>query len=347
MAHNLFAHETRDTTKNFSLTAFPLVYYLPESSFGFGGASIATFRFKGELPESRPSSFQLGATYTLKKQILLFMPFELYKNNEMYRLVGELGYFKYFYNFYGIGSDSKLSDLENYDVKFPRVRATFLTKIQGSFSIGATYQLDHMRITKIENGGILDIEQPVGSNGGFLSNVGIQLLYDTRDNVFYPYKGSYAQFDILTSAKVLGSDFNYRKFILDTRKFFQTGEKSAIGFQFYTGAIFGDVPFFDLFFYGTPLIGRGIGDRRFMDKNIYAFQTEYRFPIYKRFGGVVFGTLNSISSKYLQFDDANLTPSIGAGIRINVNKKERNQVRIDVGYNREGINFYATASNAF
>lgn len=347
MSIKCLASTSQDSTKNFSLTAFPLVYYLPESSFGFGGAGIATFRFKGESIETRPSSFQFGATYTLKKQILLFLPFELYKMNEEYRLVGELGYFKYFYNFYGIGGQSSLDDLENYDVKFPRVRATFLKKIRGAVSVGLTYQFDKMNITKVEPGGILDNEQPTGHLGGVVSNVGAQILFDTRDNYFYPYKGSYIQLDLLSSSNLLGSDFNYQKIIFDARHFIQTGNQSAIGFHLYTGHISGDSPFFDMFYYGTPLIGRGIGDRRFMDNNIYAFQSEYRFPIYKRFGGVLFGTLNSVSSKYLNFDDASFTPSVGVGLRINVNKKERNQVRIDVGYNKEGINFYATASNAF
>ena len=76
------------------------------------------------------------------------------------------------------------------------------------------------------------------------------------------------------------------------------------------------------------------------------FKKKFRCVFPKVFG-VVFGTLNSVSNNFLQFSESNLIPTIGLGIRYNVNKKERNQVRIDVGYGREGFNFYATASNAF
>ena len=67
---------------NYSI--LPLVYYLPETSVGFGVGGIVTFRFRTEEPDSRPSQFQLGASYTLMDQFLLYFPYRLFWNKSKY-----------------------------------------------------------------------------------------------------------------------------------------------------------------------------------------------------------------------------------------------------------------------
>ncbi|WP_419211891.1 hypothetical protein ACNR9Q_14240 [Maribacter sp. X9] len=59
-----------DSTKNLKITAFPVVFYLPETGLGYGGLGLSTFRLPGEVKETRPSSIQLGITLTTKKQFL-------------------------------------------------------------------------------------------------------------------------------------------------------------------------------------------------------------------------------------------------------------------------------------
>ena len=193
----------------------------------------------------------------------------------------------------------------------------------------------------------MQTNQPTGVEGGIVSNIGIQTLYDTRDNIFTTTKGEFVKFDLLGSSSLLGSQFSYLKMSLDARYFIPTSTTTSLGLHFRTGAIIGKPPFFDLNYFGTPSIGRGVTDRRYMDNNIYSMQAEFRYPIYKRLTGVAFSTINAVSSKYLVFDQSKFIPTIGAGIRITVNKREKNQIRIDGAYSEEGLNFYLTASNAF
>ena len=118
-----------DSVKNLTLNKFPVAFLLPGTGFGFGALGIATYRFKGEARESRPSSSQLSVSYTTKNQILVFAPYELYWDDEKWRLVGELGFFKFSYNFFGVGIDSREEDLDVYDVNFPRFKFSALREI--------------------------------------------------------------------------------------------------------------------------------------------------------------------------------------------------------------------------
>lgn len=118
------------------LSAFPLAFFLPETGFGFGGLGIYTFRMPNEHYDSRPSLFQLGMSYTTRRQILFFAPYELYWSNQSYRAVGELGFYVFFYNFYGLGIDTDVGNLETYDVSYPRFRGTMYHEVKKNFSIG-------------------------------------------------------------------------------------------------------------------------------------------------------------------------------------------------------------------
>jgi len=94
-----------------SLSGFPVVFFLPETSLSFGAAGILVFN-AGKKKAWRKSQISLGFAYTLKNQILNFVPYELYfKQN--WKLNGEVGYYRYFFNYYGIGSDTQEENLES------------------------------------------------------------------------------------------------------------------------------------------------------------------------------------------------------------------------------------------
>lgn len=81
MGARLAKDPTRFRKKNLELSAFPVTFYTPETSFGFGGLGIATFWLKDEVRETRPSSTQLGISYTTKNQFLLYAPSEFYRDS--------------------------------------------------------------------------------------------------------------------------------------------------------------------------------------------------------------------------------------------------------------------------
>ena len=335
-----------DSTKNFRLAVLPVVFYLPETGLGYGALGLGTFRFKGEPKESRPSSLQVAVTLTSKKQFLLFAPFEFYDDAEKWRFVGELGYYKYFYNFFGTGVNSKLEDLEIYEVDFPRLRLSVLREVLPDISIGLAYEFDHFSKPIVEDGGILDSGVFIGENGGTISNLGLTAFYDSRDNIFFPTKGFFIQANYFSSLKALGSSFSYDKWALDSRYYQQIKGRHIVAANVFVANSSNDTPFLDLNYLGSKRT-RGFDNRRFQDNAELSLALEYRFPIYKRFEGVFFGSTGTVAPDLGSVLSSAYKNGAGAGIRFTINRKEGTRIRVDYGHTNEGGNFYFTIKEAF
>ncbi len=347
MIINAQKHEkVRDSTKNLKISAFPVVFYTPETELGFGGLGIATFRLKNEPVNTRPSSAQLGISYTTKNQLLIYAPFEFYKDEERWRVLGELGFYKYFYNFFGLGIDSNEEDEEVYEIDFPRLRLSVLRELKPDFSIGIGYEFDAFTNLKIQEDGILERSDAVGKKDGTVSNIGLVAFYDTRDNIFFPTKGVFLQGSFFASSKLLGSSFNYSKFQLDSRYYRKIGKKQVVATNLFLAGSSKNTPFYDLYYLGTKRT-RGWANRRFQDNAELSFAAEYRFPIKGRFGGAAFGSTGTVASDLGKTLSSKFKNAAGIGLRYVINKRDGVRIRVDYGLSNEGGNFYFTIKEAF
>ena len=338
----------KDSLKNFKLTAMPVLFYLPETGLGYGGLGIGTFRFKGEPLESYPSSVQLAVSYTSKNQLLIWAPYELYWDNEKWRFFGELGFYKYFYNFYGIGINAQEENFETYEVDFPRLRTSVLREVLPNFLIGAGYELDIYYNLSFNENGVLDNSSVEGKTGaGTISNLGLLAVYDTRDHIFQPSRGFFIQAGAFTSLDILGSSFSFSKFSLDARYYKRIkGEHILAGNMFVANTGEG-TPFFSLNYLGTNNRSRGFNDRRFLDNAELSFALEYRFPISGRFGGAAFGSTGTVAGDFSSLFSSRYRNAFGAGLRYTINKKDGIRIRVDYGLSQEGGNLYFTVREAF
>lgn len=333
--------------KDFDLTALPVLFYLPETGLGYGALGIATFKFNKEPELSRPSSAQLAISYTTKNQLLIFAPYELYWDNEKWRIVGELGFYKYFYNFYGVGINSLEENFDIYDVTFPRFRFSILKEVLPNISLGIGYELDIFSNLGITEGGILEASDVIGKDGGgTVSNIGIQAFYDSRDHIFYPTKGFFIQGGVFTAAEFLGSSFSYSKFSLDNRFYQKIKRQQVLATNFFIANNGEGTPFFDFNRLGSNRT-RGFNDRRYQDNAELSFATEYRFPIAGRFGGVVFASTGTVASTFSDLFTSKYRNAGGVGLRYIINKKDGIRIRVDYGYAAEGGNLYFTIREAF
>ncbi len=336
----------RDSVGNLKLTAFPIVYYLPETGLGYGALGVATFRFNKEEKDFRPSSLQLALSLTTKRQFLLFAPYELYWNRDKWRLVGELGYYKYIYNFYGAGINSLEANKETYDVTFPRLRVALLRELVPSFSTGISYELDNYMNLKFDEDGELAASAVEGKDGGTVSNIGITALFDTRDNIFHPTRGFFIQGSAHTSSGILGSSFDYRKIELDARYYQRLKGRHILAGNIFTAVSSSGTPFMSYYYIGSKRT-RGFNDRRFQDKAELTTVLEYRFPIAGRFGAAIFGATGTVAENFGNLFTSTFKTSYGGGLRYILNKKEGVRLRVDYGLSDEGGNLYFTINEAF
>lgn len=350
---SVIAQESTEDTllTSFSKSIFPVVFYLPETRLGFGVTGILAYdNYDDPLSElKRVSQFQPSVAYTLNNQILLFLPYELYFDKDRWKVNGEIGYYKYFYDFYGIGTNTSFSDRENYDVDYPRLITNVLRRLTPNVSLGLFYRFDDYKIKRLTEEGILENGNVIGSEGGKLSLLGLAVESDFRDDIFHPYRGSLARASYKVARSGYGSDYNYSKLELSYTQYFALKESHIMALDIRTGASFGDIPFYDLFYFGSPKISRGTLDRRYMDRNFFSFQHEYRFPIWQRFAGVAFHSISSVESNWnsLFNEDARYVYAYGLGLRYKLTQEQRVRLRVDFAVSESEFNFYFTIGEAF
>ncbi len=336
-----------DTTRKASLIPLPLVFFTPETNWGFGAAAVYSFNFKADSLGSRPSQLQLGFAYTLRDQILAYLPFQLFVRNDRYKFYGELGYYRYVYEFYGIGNENLLDEGELYSVNFPRVRLNALQQVKPNLFVGLRYWLDDYNVDELEVEGILASDDIRGSQGSFLSGAGVIANYDSRDRIFFPTKGHFAELVLFNNSAVFGSDFNFSKLILDASTFRQLPNKHILAANFYAELTSGDPPFNQLSLLGGSKRMRGYFEGRYRDKQYLAFQVEYRMPLFWRFGLTLFGGYGLVGADFSTLQTNNLLYSVGAGLRFELDRVRKVNIRFDAGYGKNSSGMYITVAEAF
>lgn len=333
----------KDTSKY--LIAYPVVFYFPETSLGFGGGGLYTFK-AGSSQTNQTSNLQLGIGYTLNKQLLLFFGFNIFTHNNRRVLNGEIGYYDYFYPFYGIGSTSNPIDKESYFVTFPRVKVKYLIGLDQHHRLGPSLHYDYYRITKIEAEGILDQGSIVGSSGGSVAGLGFAYQFDNRNIQFYPSQGSFIDASWHFYNQSFISDFTFSKLTASYSQYFTLRKALTLATNIYVNLTTGSPPFQELAQYGGPKYARGFVIGRFVDKHQGVVQAELRHPLFWRLSLHAFGSLGNV------FSDINQVTELpkwnaGVGLRFLLDKDDLLNLRVDYGFSNEGGELYLTIGEAF
>jgi hemolysin activation/secretion protein len=109
----------------------------------------------------------------------------------------------------------------------------------------------------------------------------------------------------------------------------------------------GNVPFRYLSALGGTDIMRGYYAGRYRDKNLIALQSEFRFPLFWRFGMVVFASIGEVSDKILVYRFKTVKYGIGTGLRFALKPHEKLNLRIDFGWGNQSFASYLTVTEAF
>lgn len=331
-----------------SLFPLPLVYYTPETGWAGGVALFAAFRMPGQSDLVRPSQAQLGFAYTQRRQVLFYLPYQIFWAREQNQIYGELGYYRYTYLFYGVGNNNPKSNEETYDVDFPRFRLNWLRAIRPHHYLGVRYWCDNYQINKIAPHKLLSTGQVVGSGGGVLSGAGLLYNFDNRDDVFYPSKGFWAEIEVFYNQKWMGSDFNFSRVSLDISKYLSVLPKTVLAFNAWVSASAGDVPFQQLAFIGGPKKMRGYFEGQLRDRCLWMLQTEWRRQLGKRWGLAAFVGTGAVAPKVSNIFEQKAHVAYGAGVRFRISKKEKVNLRFDFAGNESGDFLpYLTVKEAF
>ncbi len=324
----------------------PIFFYSPDTGLG-GGIAGLYYHYPYDILQHKPNQVTGSIIYTTKEQLELDLNLERYFKGSEYKLFLDLGYFRTPASFFGIGPDTPDDCKETYTQILYKISGSFLWEIYNCLYIGPAYEFSHYDIKEKETNGFLAYGNIIGSKGVTVSGGGIQLIWDKRDNAFYPLKGFYINLTPFFYHKIIGSDENFYKVDFDSRYFFQLVEKNVLAFNSIIKITKGSVPFQLLPKLGGATMMRGFLKGRYIDRNYIAFQGEYRFPLFWKLGGDLFGSLAQVAPEVDEFTTENLKAACGCGVRLTVDKSEHVNIRFDVAFNGSDFNFYFNMLEAF
>ena len=322
----------------------PILFYTPET--GFAGGAAALYMYRDSL-DRRASSITGDVIYTSKKQIIFEISGDQYFGGDKYRLLSDVLFQKYPNRYFGIGNNTSESDKEDYTAQTFALRGTFYRHILSSFNAGPMIRYETVSMKETDPAGRLVQGRITGSRGGTTAGIGLAANWDTRDNTFASYSGSFYQVTALFYGGAIGSDFTYNDLQFETRNFFEILPEQILAIQTAGEFIDGLPPFQNLAKFGGQNLLRGYFDGRYRDKNGIAIQAEYRVPVWWRFGVVGFVGAAQVSDKVSRFAANRFWVAGGVGLRFAWNPKERVNIRLDYGIGNNDSGTYITVTEAF
>jgi outer membrane protein assembly factor BamA len=339
--------DTLNTKSNLKLIGIPVIFSTPETGFGFGGGGQLFLTGEKNIFRSRKSNILFTGIYTANSQLVIQASPQIYFGEGDYYLDGSYEYRVYPNKFWGIGNDTPESNEEDYDMTSHKFRVDFLKRLPPSLNFGLRFHFENHQVTEVQEGGLLDSGEVLGSDRAVIVGLGAVFTLDTRDQVEDPRRGYYVNFNAQFSSENFGSTHGFNRFITDLRAYRPLGEKSLLAARLYVENNIGDVPFQAKAQFGGGDMARGYFKGRFIDDQMYVLTAEYRWYILPRFSLAAFGLMGEVSDITQEFFKGPHF-SAGGGIRFKVLKEQNTLVRLDYGFGEDGNSgFYFGVNQAF
>jgi len=323
--------------------AFPIIASSPETGFMLGGMLFHFLPVKNHGQQASTIDIRTFAT-TEEQYHISLSPNVFFKDNR-YRFNSSIIYSSWTANYYGLGNNSS-DDNEKYEANSLGATATIEMKVFDSLILGLLGSYTSEDITT-ETGGMLQTENVVGATDVDYGGLGIRVGYDTRDNTNAPHTGALAVYESTWFDGNFSSDHNFNIQSLDIRYFTEISKDNILAFSTQMKDSHGQVPFRVLSSPDGTMLLRGIENGRYRDKILLGFQSEYRFPVSKKFTGTAFAEAAQVASEYSDIEISSFKTSLGAGIRYALNPKQRFNIRADIAWVDDGVGVIINVKEAF
>jgi outer membrane protein assembly factor BamA len=334
-----------DTTVNRRGTwsVLPIIFSSPDTRFGFGILPQYVFRTS---QKTRASHARMDVYFTQEKQFNVTGRTGVWLPSDRYYIGGKVQLREWPTTFYGIGNTLGDSARERYTERSIEVTAELQRRIHSGIYAGARFELGHRSMKDREAGGMLFDGDIAGGDGGQVVGFGIVLSFDTRENTFYPTDGHIIRLGSDVYARVAGADFGFTQHSVDARRYVSLPGRQVVALQGTLHISTGTPPFQML--PGVGQVVRGYSSKRLTDRNMLAFQAEYRLvPLVWRFGLVAFVGVGQTLRSFDEFALNRFHIGYGAGIRFQIIRSEHVNVRWDFGFGANSSGDYLDLNEAF
>jgi outer membrane protein assembly factor BamA len=328
---------------------FPVLFYTPETGVG-GGAAVTVLRTPDGA--TRPDTINAIGFYTQKNQISLVAESDWQLRGGRQDLKVGLAGSLFPALFYGIGPDTPKGAEESYTPRTFIAELGYGWRIGRTLSVGPLYRLHLTDMDRTESDGALETQTIPGAGGAAMSGAGVEAVWDTRNDVLFPTDGLYVSGRLLGFPGWMGSTDVFYTTRLDARAYREIAPNRIPGpvlaGQTLVEINSGDVPFQAMPSLGGASVLRGYTSGRYIDKTLLAGQAELRVPLFWRLGAAVFGGFAAVApntAELLALDTVRVAG--GGGLRFGLSRENSLNLRFDLAYGSEGLQFYVSALEAF
>jgi hypothetical protein len=325
----------------------PLAGYTPETGFGGGLSGIVQFKDPKSDSLTTYSTVQLTAGITTNGQWMVALPFDIYFNQRVHQITGELSAQKSKLRFFGVGHTAATQTDERFEALILRARMQYLKKLDAHLYLGGRWWYENYEVVQSEDGGLLAENRIAGSERHTSSGPGINLVVDDRDQIYYPEKGHYLELVVHDQRQHWGSDYNYLRYRLDARAFQRIGRRQILATMLFGDFIRGEAPYPQLPNIGSLKRMRGYYEGRYRDYQLSMLQMEDRIRVHRLFALSVFGSLAYMNNAQFDLKEPGWHVAGGLGLRYFWNPASRTTIRLDMALGSGKPLFYLAVGEAF
>ena len=167
--------------------------------------------------------------------------------------------------------------------------------------------------------------------------------YDSRDNIFTPTRGTFAEATVGVFSPALGGDDEFQRVQLTALHYVPLLPTLYLGLRGDAAATFGDAPF-----YLRPFISlRGAPIMRYQGEEVVQAEVELRWQLWKRWSLVGFGGVGVAWNDFERFRSYRTVPTGGVGFRYELARKYGIHAGIDVAFAPDNAAVYLQVGSAW
>jgi len=183
-----------------------------------------------------------------------------------------------------------------------------------------------------------------GAGESFVAAFGARIRWDGRDSSVNPRKGWRVVAGVDLARPEMGSDWRFTVFRLESSLYASLARDHVIAGRWWMQSVDGVAPYVELSKVGDSWTARGFKADRFLDRAMTLSSMEYRFPLYRRLGGVAFVDVGRVWPGLHDLSLRDWHADAGGGLRYYL---ANFVTRLDVGSSNEGTRIFLQFGHVF
>lgn len=259
------------------------------------------------------------------------------------------GYMNLRYDFYGIGIDAGEAGVSvPLNQTITVAAGAVLRRVRGSLYLGASFMWMHTTVSVRDSTGPTLPAVPNQATTDLLAP-GVQAELDTRNDDYWPTRGSLVQLKANFFTTTAGESGTFQRYVAVWSWYHVLrGRTLALATNINACGAPGDPPFYGLCSLGAGRFSlRGYTQGRYRDHYANVLQAELRGHTAGRFGATLFGGFGQVATGLSDILHAELLPAGGVGLRYQLVRRFPMHMRLDYAWGRDGGLLYFSVGEAF